>query len=68
YDRDIKLPAYARSGVPEVWIANLPAENVTAHSDPANGVYRTARIYRRGESITPLHFPDLSIEVVSILG
>ena len=68
YDRDIKLPAYARSGVPEVWLADLTAETVTTHSDLANGVYRTARSYRGGDSITPLHFPDLSIAVTSILG
>ena len=68
YDRDIKLPAYARSGVPEVWLADTPTETVTAHTEPANGVYRTVRSYRCGDSITPLHFPDLSIAVTSILG
>ena len=68
YDRDIKLPAYSRSGVPEVWLADISAETVTAHSEPANGVYRTVRSYRRGDSITPLHFPDLSVAVTSILG
>ena len=68
YDRDIKLPAYARSGVPEVWLTDLPAELVRVHTEPVDGVYRTVRSYQRGNSITPLHFPDLSIEVASILG
>jgi Uma2 family endonuclease len=68
YDRDIKLPAYARSGIPEVWLADIPAETVTAHTEPTNGAYRNVRAFRRGDSITPLHFPDLSIEVASILG
>lgn len=68
YDRDIKLPAYARSGIPEIWLADIPAETVTAHTDPANGAYRTVRKYRRGDAITPLHFPDLSIEVANLLG
>ena len=68
YDRDIKLPAYARSGVPKVWLADLSAATVTAHSDPANGVYRSVSAYQRGDSITPLHFPELSIQVTSILG
>ena len=68
YDHDIKLPAYARSGVPEVWLADIPTETVTAHTEPANGVYRTVRSYQRGDSITPLHFPDLLIAVTSILG
>ena len=68
YDHEIKLPAYARSGIPEVWIANLIAETVEAHTELLNGSYRTVRSYRRGDSITPLHFPDLSIEVASVLG
>ena len=68
YDHDTKLPTYARSAVPEVWLAVIHAETVTAHTEPANGVYRTVRSYRRGDSVTPLHFPDLSIEVISILG
>ena len=68
YDHEIKLPAYARSGIPEVWLANLPAETVEAHTELLNGSYRTVRSYRRGDSITPLHFPDLSIAFASILG
>ena len=68
YDRDIKLPAYARSAVPEVWIVDLPAETVEVHVELVSGVYRNERSHRRGEFITPLHFPDLSIEVASILG
>jgi len=61
YDRDIKLPAYGRSGILEVWIANLTAEIVEAHTELLNGSYRTVRSHRRGDSIMPLHFPDLSI-------
>ena len=68
YDRDIKLPAYARSGMPEVWLADIPGEAVTAHTEPANGVYRAVNSYQRGDSMTPLHFPELSIQVTSILG
>ena len=67
YEREAKLPVYAGSGVQEVWLADIPAETVTAHTEPANGMYRTVRTYRHGDSMTPLHFPDLSIEVVSIL-
>jgi Uma2 family endonuclease len=68
YDHDIKLPAYARSAVPEVWIVDIPGETVAVHADLANGVYRAVSTHQRGDSITPLHFPDLSIAVVSILG
>ncbi len=68
YDHDVKLPAYARSGIPEFWLADLSAETIRVHTEPANGVYRTLRSYQRGDLITPIHFPALSIEVISILG
>ena len=68
YDHGIKLPAYARSAVPEVWIVDLPAETVAVHANLANGVFRAVSTYQRGDSRTPLRFPDLSIEVVRFFG
>jgi len=67
YDRDMKLPAYARSAIPEVWIVDLAAQAVEVHTDPINGVYRNVRSYRRGDTITPVHFSDLAIVVDDIL-
>jgi Uma2 family endonuclease len=67
YDRDIKLPAYARSAIPEVWIVDLAAQAVEVHADPVNGVYRNVRSYRRGDTITPVHFSNLAIVVDAIL-
>ena len=40
YDRDIKLPSYARSGILEAWLVDLPAETVEVHLEPVNGAYR----------------------------
>ena len=40
---------------------------IALRTELLNGSYRTALSYRRDDSITPLHFPDLSIEVASIL-
>jgi Uma2 family endonuclease len=68
YDRDIKLPAYARSGVPEVWIIDLPADIIESHANPAGGIYQNTRPYRRGETLAPIAFPDCEIEVATILG
>lgn len=67
YDRDIKLPAYARSSIPEVWIVDLAAPAVEVHIDPIYGVYRNVHSYRRGDAITPVHFSGLAIVVDDIL-
>ena len=34
YDRGIKLPLYARAGIGEVWIVNLPGEIIERHTGP----------------------------------
>ena len=56
-----------RSGIAEAWLVNLPAETVEVHSEPVNGAYRKVVSYRRGDSIAPGKFPDISIEVAGIL-
>ena len=39
-DREAKLSLYAAAGIPEVWIANVPACHVEAFHDPVDGVTR----------------------------
>ena len=68
YDRRTKGPLYARFGIPELWIVDLNRSRVTRYLDPAPEGYRSTRIYRRGESIGPLAFPDRLIPVADILG
>ena len=34
YHRTVKLPLYARSGIPEVWIVNLAEEEVEVYQSP----------------------------------
>src|SRR3712207_3329118 len=37
YDREIKLPLYARAGIPEVWLVDLPHRKIEVRIDPASG-------------------------------
>ena len=62
-DSGPKLARYAAAGIPEVWIANLRAREVTAHSDPAGSEYTSVRTYRSGDSISPGAFPDVYLAV-----
>ena len=68
YDRRTKAPLYARNGLPELWIVELNHSRITRYLDPTPTGYATTRVYRRGESLSPLAFPDLSIAVNDILG
>ena len=68
YDRDIKLPLYAKAGIPETWIVNVRDDRIETYSQPANGVYKRARFTNRSEAISPEVLPDLVISVKEILG
>ncbi len=68
YDRDVKIPLYARSGIPEAWLVNLPADRIEVHRQPTSGEYSYSRPVRRGEVLSPLHFPDVTLAAADILG
>src|SRR4051812_14021193 len=68
YDRLTKAPLYARYGIPELWIADLNRDLITRHLDPTPGGYASAQVFCRGEFLSPLAFPDLTIAVNDILG
>lgn len=67
-DREGKLPLYAAAGIPDAWLVNLPDDVIEVHRDPRNGVYTVRRIARRGDALSPLRLPDLSLPADDILG
>jgi Uma2 family endonuclease len=67
WDKRTKVPMYAREGVPEMWLIDLPHELVTVHREPASDGYQLIQSFRRGEAISPLAFPDLTIAITDIL-
>ena len=68
YDRRRKAPLYARAGVSEVWLVDIPAGAVEVHREPGAAGYRDVRTLRRGETLAPLAFPDLTLGVGDVLG
>ncbi len=67
YDRGAKLSAYARAAIPEVWIANLRDRRIEAYTEPADGEYSNVRHAVPGESIAPQEFPDVVLQVDSVI-
>ncbi len=67
YDRNEKLPRYARAGIPEVWLAILPERVIEAHTEPAGGRYTQMRTFRPGDAISPGCFPDIAVLVSEML-
>lgn len=67
YDRDVKVPLYARHEVPEVWIVDLRAGRLLAYRTPVNGAYRDeASTDDLGE--TPISaLPGLVVDLTNLL-
>lgn len=63
YDRGAKLSAYARAGIPEVWIVTRQDRRIEAHTVPAESEYANVRHAGPGASIAPEAFPDVILEV-----
>jgi Uma2 family endonuclease len=68
YDRVVKLPLYARSGIPEVWIVYREAEAIEIHRQASGEGFREVRRALRGETISPAALPDVWLEVGEVLG
>ena len=67
YDRGVKLPLYARAGIPEIWIVDLAGETIERHTDPSGNGYRRVEQLRRGEKLEPEALPELALSVDAVL-
>jgi Uma2 family endonuclease len=68
YDRQIKLPLYARAGVPEVWIVNLGDEQIETYAVPTGDAYQTTGHTRRDAGIQSQTISDLRVSSNDVLG
>lgn len=63
-----KAEAYARAGIPEYWVVDLPGDRIVVHLEPRAGRYGRITTHARGESIRLAAFPDFALDVAAILG
>ncbi len=68
FDREMKLPLYAKAGIPEVWIVDLTARRVETYRDPTPYGYREPRYLYLGDTLSPAAFPDVTLKVDEVLG
>lgn len=68
YDKNIKLPLYAKAGIPEVWIDDIVGDKIETYSEPINGKYQKSRVVQRGESLSPEKLPMAVFTVDELLG
>ena len=72
FDKGVKLPRYAASGIPEVWIVNLVDDRIEVYRDPiklpdGTGIYRTRADLVKGDTLISHALLSLKIAVDEIL-
>ena len=66
YDRDVKVPLYARHGVPEVWIVDVQNDALLVYGDLRDGKYERHAALERpaGAAVTTL--PGVTLDLASL--
>ena len=68
YGREVKIPLYARAGIPEAWLVSLPTVEIEVYRKPSPQGYAEMRRVGRGDTLTPLMLEGIILEVDDILG
>jgi Uma2 family endonuclease len=67
YDRETKLPLYARFGVPEVWIVDLKGAAIEVYREPRGDAYALKERLTSG-SLAPVLVPGVMVDIAAFLG
>ena len=68
YDREVKMPLYARYGITEAWLVDLSSRSIEIYRDPVPEGYRDIQLAMPGRSIAPQAFPDLELVAEKVFG
>jgi Uma2 family endonuclease len=68
FDRDVKVPNYARSGIQEVWLWDLEENCLEVYREQTINGYTSIQKFEGGQQISPLAFPDFIVSIDLILG
>lgn len=67
YDRQVKIPLYARHGIPEVWLVDLKAGVIEVFREPAAEGYRRVTCHRPGEPVTAEGVTGVRLDPAAVL-
>jgi Uma2 family endonuclease len=66
YDRDIKVPLYARHGVPEVWVVDVSGNALLVYGDLRDGKYERHVAFDRPASVPVTELPGVTLDVAAL--
>jgi Uma2 family endonuclease len=67
FDRGKKAALYARAGIREYWVLDVPARKLFVHREPFPDGYREIVQYAAEESVAPLARPEAAVLVADLL-
>jgi Uma2 family endonuclease len=67
YDRAVKVPLYARAGIPETWVLNVRDRALEVYREPGPAGYARTATYQPNQRVAAVAFPDLVLRVVNLL-
>lgn len=68
FDREVKIPLYARAGIPEAWLIDLDANTIEVYREPSAEGYKSATTLAADAPASPAAFPDFSFRLKDALG
>jgi Uma2 family endonuclease len=68
FDREVKLPLYARAGIAEVWIIDLKRRAIDVHRGPSGDVYREISTHDAGDQIALACAPEIVVALDLVFG
>lgn len=66
YDRDTKVPLYAKAGIPEVWLLDLMNQRIAIYRHPSADGYRQIQFPAPEELISPSLLPELTLRIADL--
>ena len=66
YDLGVKADLYARVGIPDYWVVDLPMNCIVVHRRPDASGYRDVTTLRAGV-ISALRYPHVQLDVADVL-
>ena len=68
FDREVKLPLYARAGIGEFWIVDLKRRVLDAHRGPVGDGYDETTTHRPGEQLALALAPEIVVKLDLVFG
>jgi Uma2 family endonuclease len=66
FDLTVKAALYARAGIVEYWVLDVPGRRLLVHRGPQAGQYRSIVAFSEQESVAPISAPDSPFRVANV--